>query len=247
MGKIGKAGIAFGALLAAAALAGCKPGKSEDKDWSFLNHPPPTPPNCPDSAELKNITLKDGTIADVRIVDFRTVKLYIPKDMILEYVDHDISSFDIDQKLPGQKSHYFISPHKPRLLNQYYPDIYSNECPGVVHRIIMDSKYPFNPIILNMVGGGVEHSAKNIESSENEQVALLPKMTPSPAEIDVLLGFFKVHILWRDQIWILTAVQNDSMGAWNDNRSLKDLVSWLATPPSRRDNDRRFTIKVDSK
>jgi len=61
-------------IAGALALAGCNRAPQEN--------PPPIPPDCPDLPELKNITLKDGSIRNVRIVQFRATKLYVPANLM---------------------------------------------------------------------------------------------------------------------------------------------------------------------
>jgi len=103
------------------------------------------PPNCPDLAELKNVTLKDGTVEDVRIVQFRDTKLYFPAKLMKRQF--------VDRRRDHQTG--FIAK---AALGRYTPDIYSNECAGVVHHIADEKRhvegiYPM--IQIEMVSGEV--------------------------------------------------------------------------------------------
>src|SRR6476661_2574220 len=66
-------------------LSGCDPPK---KQQASVRKPPPRPPNCPHSPELKNITLSDGRIADVRIFDDEGQVIYVPFSWYRWELDH---------------------------------------------------------------------------------------------------------------------------------------------------------------
>jgi hypothetical protein len=73
-------GAIMAGLLAALAqmLVGC--GGKRPATQTAQTNPPPKPPNCPDTAELRNVTLADGTIVDVRIITNGEITFYVPGD-----------------------------------------------------------------------------------------------------------------------------------------------------------------------
>lgn len=211
-------------------LVGCQDPKPEDT--RHLEHRPPMPPNCPNLAELKNITLKDGTVADVRIVRFRDTKLYFPaKLMKRKFVDR-------------WRDHQtgFIGK---RALGQYSPDIHSDECAGVVHAIADERRHVEG--VYPMIG--IEIAGLNIDPqfrSGSEgfwklNYGLVPKTMSAHAKF--ILGLNQ-KIKFNDDVVVQLVVGSTAeSGVKYDSQSVLDLTEWLRTPPSHRDNDKQFTLK----
>ncbi len=209
-------------------LIGCNDKVPVYEDTSALENPPPKPPNCPDLPELKNITLKDGTIADVRIVQVLNTKFYFPAELM-------------DRYFLDKKSRWGGFLLKSDLLD-FNPDIHAVECPGLVHRFLPEKQV----FVSNF--GYRDHSSrrKNISSDSDIMGMNFGEvdsrkfggsynswMTPMP-EIGVEFGIRK----FRD-------FKSGEFISKVKSKSVTEFVEWLATPPAKRDNERVFTLKVD--
>ena len=109
---LGKVNRAFW-LTAFCWLVACHP---QSKQRTSAHNPPPKPPNCPKSSELRNITLKNGEVSDVRIFRDGKLTFYIP----FSWYRWDIAHYN--------SSEPYQSP--PGI---YEPDVEDGECPGVIH------------------------------------------------------------------------------------------------------------------
>jgi hypothetical protein len=215
-------------------LVGCQDPKPEDT--RHLEHRPPMPPNCPALAELKNVTLKDGTIADVRIVQFRDTKLYFPTRLMKrQFVD----------RLRDHETGFIAKP----ALGKYTPDIYSNECAGVVHHIADEKRhvegiYPM--IQIEMVSGDHNIDPQIVSNSLHFRVlnfGLVPKTMSAHAKF--ILGQNQ-KIKFNDDVVVQLVVGSTAEpGVKYESQSVLDLTEWLRTPPAYRDNDKQFTLKID--
>ena len=96
--------------------------KQIEDEAAKLRNPPPKPPNCNDLPELADITLRDGSIAPVRIFRFHQTKLYIPDNWL-----------DLEERLRNYKGE--AEPPGPYRVGHFDPDLELIECPGVVHKI----------------------------------------------------------------------------------------------------------------
>lgn len=213
---------------------------------------PPTPPNCPALPELANLRLKDGRVADVRILQDGDLTLYIPSDWF---------DFNHPKTFPAFLATGYTDP-----------DIQGVECPGVVHKSVEgidywipkdklkikkeSSNYLFKNLRLpNYIGSitpgqpGAEHLSEwcvlgldytmaivriNGKYSINYNFPLLPRFF-TPQHFEYLLGGdYRKNVLaspeWRT--WRASAL---------------DFVSWLRTPPRNRDNNREFQLGGESR
>jgi hypothetical protein len=209
----------FGAL---ASLTACK--KAPVDDTSALENPPPKPPNCPNLSELKNVTLKDGTIADVRIVQVFRTKLYFPSEMMDRYfVDKKVRSGDLLSKND---------------LLDFSPDIHFTECPGIIHKFNSNKQV----FILSFPRGGRKGAMGNI-SMESE----LDGIWVGEINSRKYGGGYNSWIMATPEIRIEVNIRKND--EWKINqvkiKSITEFVEWLATVPAKRDNDQVFTLKVD--
>lgn len=231
------------------ALMGCDQ-KPVYEDTRHLENPPPKPPNCLELPELKNITLKDGSIADVRIVQFNErAKLYVPASWFSDFVNlYRGRKGKGEFKINGG----FIDKG---FLQKFAPDIHSVECPGVVHHFVPEK--PGGTRIRPTVGVEIREDldwAKNI-SLDSEITNL--RITTGPTadqkgysrELYMMsTGYskYKAIVYLPDNLIAFLRTKMDSDGRTVTSRSLVKYVEWLKTPPAKRDNDRIFTLKVDS-
>jgi hypothetical protein len=223
------------------ALAGCN-SKPAYEDTSALENPPPKPPNCPDLPELKNVTLKDGAIADVRIVQFRDTKLYVPMKWMggdfLDKVPRNDAGFIDKEYLSGINKEY---------LRSINPDIHSLECPGTVHRLAGEEAHAKG--MYPVIGLKIEDSRANvlIESPDFWSIsfALNAEITNSHA---LWLSQQSRKIEFNDDIVIgvrRKVAQHADQGMRYESQSVLDFTKWLATPPAQRDDEQKFVLKLD--
>ena len=208
-------------------LLGCD-HKPVYEDTRHLENPPPKPPSCPDLPELKNIALKDGSIADVRIVQFRETKLYLPGDMMAGHFLDKIYR-------PGG----FVYKTD---LQRFHVDIHSNECPGIVHVI--------NELAPVIAGFGVP-IGRQLRDAEDlttgVSFALIsPNSTVKESSRREGMKTSDAYIRFSDDVQVHYVLPTDyTMGSrgWAAYReSAMDLTRWLTTPPRNRDNDRIFAL-----
>jgi hypothetical protein len=218
----------FGAL---ASLTACK--KAPVDDTSALENPPPKPPNCPNLPELKYVTLKDGTIADVRIVQFFNTRLYIPTSWTGPY---------IDKQLRGLGDFY-----ERTILETFQPNMHSVECPGVVRRFEGKSTIHFGLQLNNFAR---KEPSKGISAdSKIEGISIWrfhpdqkEYVEPGPSTINN-----RMHIT-RDISVSFLFRGDDHVGSqrWKrDKKDIETLFAWLETPPAKRDNDQIFKLGVE--
>ncbi len=225
----------MGLIASLLALAGCNGHKPEDT--RHLENPPPKPPNCPDLPELKNVTLKDGSIADVRIVQFRETKLYVPADLMR-------SNF-IENQLRNKGG--FIAESG---LQQFNPDVYEVECPGIVHMVRLDIQYASKGFGL---GNGIkgEYSDNISSKSPIKNIGLFYwKETYAEESHSVPGGEFEFasvkifpEVMANYNVSKYGVRQEIGSPEWVVRReSVKEFARWLATPPRERDNKRIFIL-----
>lgn len=224
--------LTIGILGAFASAVGCK--KAPVDDTSALENPPPKLPNCPDLPELKNITLKDGTIVDVRIVKFGDTKMYFPKDIVE-------SAFVDKQRFEGIVHTSY--------LKKFDPDIYAEECPGVVHELVIDGVSTWPVIAVNPKPLRIELPvAKNLQYGKGVgTIFFTSHIDPMPPRAQAMRGFFNDSFVWQSKLVVMIRGRDQDVGRWQSSKSLNAFVSWLNTPPVSRNNDAIFTPKVDSK
>ncbi len=213
-------------------LIGCQ--KAPVDDTSALENPPPKPPNCPDLPELKNVTLKDGSIADVRIVQFRDTKLYLPtKWMGRNFID----------KAPRNDAGFIEKEY----LGGVNPDIHSLECPGTMHRLAGEEAhakgmYPGiglemtdarRKILIDSPDFATIGFASNAEIKNSHALWLSQHGKMIEFNQDVVIRLRRTGLAGIDQ------------GMRYESQSILDFTTWLATPPARRDNERQFVLKLD--
>lgn len=222
----------MGLIASLLALAGCNDPKPEDT--RHLENPPLKPPNCPNLPELKNVTLKDGSIADVRIVQFGSTKMYFPVDLI------EANFIDGKRDPQGQLSSMYD-------LKKFAPDLYSGECPGVVHKLVEDGESLWPTLIINPEPLNTDRPmAKNLQfSSEIGALFITVHKEPETSRYQAMRGFFNDRFISNSNLDILLRSRDTKIGLWQRSKSLNEFLKWLETPPVRRDNEKIFALKVD--
>ena len=252
-GAKGVAAVGLIGLLASLAWYANK--KPNYVDTRHLERPPPQPPHCPDLPELKNITLKNGAVADVRIVQFRNTKMYFPVDLVESaFIDgeRDARGF-IDSHPVGKQ--YEGMAGGGAYLRKFDPDIYSVECPGIVHHLVENGASLWPILLINDGPLRVDRPrAKNIKYSEDiGAIFFTSHMEPNSqnraalGRFYAMRGFFNDNFVWRSELEVMVAGDKQYISRWQHSKSINEFIIWLNTPPAKRDNDTIFTLKVDEK
>lgn len=225
-------------------LSSC--GQTNDASQTAANQPA-TPPDCPDFPELKNVRLKDGSVADVRILTDGDLKFYIPASWFV----HVKGAGTWEQRL----SH---------LKGEYDPEILEVECPGVIHRKVSGTVSILTPMV---------HPSRDVPPnfSSGSKVTsvsfykMLPRQTIDgygPIGLDRTVDQVVEHgrpgnPLYRAEA-VIVAVPNKlnatfrlpggvkfgspQYGALKDD--VRELGSWIMTPPNHRENHKVFELGV---
>lgn len=231
--------VAVGLLGTLFGLAGCHqaPKKEVPKE-----SPAPKPPHCPDLPELKNITMQDNSIADVRIIRIGETNLYFPAEW-LKAAFLDVSSPWPWEQREGRQS-----------IGMTIPDLYQSECPGVVHTINLEREAPGIGILMGKQVSSVEYVDRGITLKEIRSITLSTsdlKISVNRRVYHQLMANIGIHSGYMvpiDSVMLYVNLNKDLPGGRRpliESLSLTELTQWLATPPNRRDNDRAFTVKID--
>jgi hypothetical protein len=207
----------YGAMLMAA---------GENTAATSAESSPPKPPNCPDLPELKNLILADGSIADVRIVQFGSTNLYIPTSWVQPY-------FFSKDPVTGSVLSGGIT---------FVPELHQVECPGVVHALTLDQSGPVMTLWLSKKG-----PLPTISAGDVSMVHITADL-PNPGErLRVVYG--RLHHLPQLKpvpgIVVYLGIDAEIRTTNVQSPAIDDLVRWLASPPNRRDNSREFVLKVE--
>ncbi|MBR1148442.1 hypothetical protein [Bradyrhizobium sp. AUGA SZCCT0431] len=189
---------------------------------------PPKPPNCPDLPERKNLILADGSIADVRIVQFGPTNLYIPNSWVRPYW-------------------FYKDPVTGTILSgglAFVPELHEVECPGVVHTLSPDQSGPVMTLWSSKKG-----PLPTISVGEVSMLRITADL-PNPGErLRVVYG--RLHHLPKLKpvpgIVVYLGIDAEIRTTNVESPAIEDLVRWMASPPNRRDNAREFVLKVESR
>ncbi|MDE5456570.1 hypothetical protein GWE18_27830 [Bradyrhizobium sp. CSA112] len=189
---------------------------------------PPKPPNCPDLPERKNLVLADGSIADVRIVQFGSTNLYIPTSWVQPY-------FFSKDPVTGTVLSGGLT---------FVPELHQVECPGVVHALSLDQSGPVMTLWSSKKG-----PLPTISAGEVSMLRITADL-PNPGErLRVVYG--RLHHLPKLKpvpgIVVYLGIDAEIRTKNVESPAIEDLVRWLASPPNRRDNSRAFVLKVESR
>ena len=230
-------------LASLCSLSACDPPPQQQQ--ASVTKPPPKPPHCPHSPELKNITLPDGTIADVRIFDDEGQVFYVPFSWYRWELDH------------------YNSNDPYHSLGRYDPEVDSGECPGVIHRgnfsyatpladfgrgdippnVARDSalyavtffkagqrsKFVINGVQEHLQGLGIAYEAFiHVGHHYYARYTIYPGGAPN-REVGPEWERFRTKVM--------------TSADWRQERhEVRELFNWLQTPPRARDNGRIFQL-----
>lgn len=217
----------------ALSLAGCNQAPTEHR---ATEHPAPKPPHCADLPELQNITSRNGSITDVRIIRIENTNLYFPAKWLESSFLDTGSPFPWEQR-EGKQS-----------IGMTIPDLYRNECPGVVHSINLNRTAPEIGIPL-----GEQVSSVAFVNERGLTVTEIRSIGVSNSLINSTANRHMLHTgsgLWGwivplDDVMMYVGVGRVYPTRVIRSESLTDLAEWLATAPNRRDNARTFIVKID--
>lgn len=196
-------------LLALAGLVGCS---KLPNDGRGQHQAPPQPPDCPSLPELRNLTLDDNSISDVRILTDGRSKFYVPVEWLEGLFE------DTGPRLKGDHS--------------YVPRLFKNECPGVVHKgDLVTFLTPPLGLRFQTTGrgwqGSISTSVKN--TSEDE---ILDWPTNEFPTAQVIVGDGKVRV--RNP-WSKDKAHQIGSSNWMKMRDQASvMVDWLRTAPNDR-------------
>lgn len=225
----------MGMLASLLAMVGCNKAPDDERTRQTLN-PPPSPPSCARLPEVENLTLKNGAIADVRIIKIGETKLYFPSDWLAD------AFVDVPSKWPWERREGKSS------IGMTTPDLFKDECPGVIHTLNLDRRSPGIGIKL---GGQVSSAdfthedgaiSKEIRSLSVSSSEILPG---SHRWLLHTSGGLKVWLIPIKDVMMYAAVSKTYGDRNVTSQSLTELAEWLATPPNTRDNARKFTVEID--
>ena len=218
-------------------LAACGIGMDDGESDVTMMDTPPTPPNCPDSMELDNITLPSGEIAEVRVIRDRKLTLYVPTN----WFEGRFIEAPADRE------------SRPSRINRITPVISRNECPAVIHlndgadesvfiftlpRTVepitaMPSNLPYNgPMIRTAIArvSDIKLSHRPNEQFADRIISWPTRENPS-AYIAMRDGKYLIRYAWP---------VDEPMGSkrWNSYREAAiEMFDWLTTPPRDRNNE----------
>lgn len=202
---------------------------------------PVKPPNCSDVFDLTHLKLSDGRLADVRIVQIRNTKLYVPTDWLVgNLVDYQAEKF-------GPAFAYDI-------LEQFSPDIHKNECPGIVHTLNPHGATPRFGIgrgSFVYFGLGGNFAPKEVGGSGGRMVGFSVTVQATTMTDGTQIDRPRISSVgnyWikgnRDFFLLIGGATSDERRPKYD-AELRKLAIWLMKPPSTRLNDRVFFAMPD--
>jgi len=241
-------------------LIGCSKERDEQVVQQARNTPP-TPPNCPQLPELENITLKDGSLADVRIIRDGAATFYVPFDW-----------FAWEARASGKPEEYW-KRFQSGVVGKY--DIEPIECPGVVH----EREFGYTTPLISIKNAETGHGIPPNFSKESEinsvsfgriyphRPGFKKKLDENRIDEDIEpfgLGyeaFIRVgsnHYAryrafdvgnadrWAGPEWEAFRSETLSSRDWKLKRdSVRELFNWLKIPPRDRDNQRVFRLRAN--
>jgi predicted small lipoprotein YifL len=268
MGDGGMRGVVVMGLFASLlALAGCG---LKSEGTSYPENLPPKPPNCPELSELKNITLKDGSIVDVRIIRDGDETFYIP----FSWFAWEASQTDPEEYWNQLKS---SNPYRPGI--GY--DIGPIACPGVVHEREFLYKTPYVKIMrFDIANKEPRDIPPNFSADGEIKEVTFRRIYPErpgykikiqenriDEDIETFglgheafirvgkshIASYRVYDVGDSEYgagpeWDAFRARALSTESWRLKRDdVRELFNWLKTPPAKRDNDRIFKLGAEQK
>jgi hypothetical protein len=198
-----------------------------------VERPPPAPPNCLPNPNLEQLTLADGSVAEVKVIKVRNTLLYIPSKWMQRYfvdlAENKYSWYDLRER--------------------FRPDLHDNECQGVVHELVLEGQTPrhgnnrgsaiwfdlygnFAPIVISGTEGRTRGFGVTVEAT----------VAPGGIEKGMPLSY------GTGQYWIMPSADfflikrgfNGEANSAKYEAELRRLASWLMKRPAARNNDTVF-------
>lgn len=209
---------------------------SQARQNERAQNPPAKPPNCRSGPDLALLKQPDGRLANVRIVQIRDTKLYVPTDWLAQnFVDSQTAQF-------GPAISY-------ELLEQFSPDIHEQECPGIIHTLNLHGATPrfgTNRGNYTFFGLSGDFAPRAVSGSggrlQGFSVMVQAATTTSGTKMD-RPRLSSVGNYWikgnRDFFLLKGGPTNDKLYE-EYSVELRKLAIWLMEPPATRSNDRVF-------
>jgi hypothetical protein len=195
------------------------------------------PAGCAETPELQNLILPDGSLADVKILQFGEARLYMPTRWIAQYLHNDSEPVD-----------------------QFIPPFWEQPCPGVVHVNNPEGHDRDGRSSLGIIDLRGRDPARAWDKrlpalTATDQLSFIMLAPDIPNPGDRLKAFYwrcltlpKVRVV--SGLLVCLYIYNPPPGPGLPQPEIKspaveDLIRWLALPPNRRDNNREFVLSVE--
>jgi hypothetical protein len=215
---------------------------------------PLKPPNCPHLPELKNVTKRDGSIVDVRILSDGKILYYVPFGW-----------------------YQWESPADPRfefksyMSTDFQPEISDVECAGVVHfakqigMITPSFLFQNRPPPPNFSTASKIHEIGYYKPPDNQMASVrgddIDHGRADRARVEIGGGYWASYLFYpvKTPEWAKKD-ESTSFYDWDERikpkilrmpewaaakRSATELFDWLKTPPRDRDNGRIFALGAE--
>ena len=185
--------------------------------------------NC-EGSEKHLVTDAQGTIHDVRIVQFAGTRLFVPAAWIPTAL-----SVSADRE-------------EVHLRGDYEPVILKDECPGIVHAARSGETTGFNDLPHLAIRLDGRSSPKGLRSDTIQAIFISENVSIDNPRMRFMRGSGIYNTFFEASpdifLFISDAGKFPPGGVQSD--SLRELVAWLATPPAERDNEKTFTLRIDT-
>lgn len=198
-------------------------------------NPPAKPPTCPDSPNIALLRRGDGGIADVRIIQIRKTKLYVPTGWL--------SYNFVDSAEKNGPSFTYAR------LEKFSPDIHQIECAGVVHKLNLRGATPeFGNSRDDFTFFGLQgdFAPKEVQGSggrtQGFSVSVQAAVMTSGYEMNRprISSVGNYWIKGNPDFFLLKGGPPEEELRAKYDAELRDLAIWLTEPPATRQNDRVF-------
>lgn len=188
---------------------------------------------CGAKTMLSDIRDSSGSLVDVRIFQLGRTRLYVPTEWIAKglFVDH----------LPGNVSSFASG--------RFAPDLRTNDCPGVIYSPAEqgeDASVLLPKISVRLDGREKPRqlnspTIKAVFLSRNTRREDDPRMNAARSG-----GFYTTYFVASDDVFVFLADTQKYPPGGVESQSLAEFVDWLATPPAKRENGKKFNLEIDT-
>jgi hypothetical protein len=183
-----------------------------------------------DSAEEQSVTDAEGVIHDVRIVQFRKTRLFVPADWIPTALS---ASSDREET---------------HLRGDYEPVILKDECPGIVHVARSAETECFNDLPHLAIRMDGRLPPKGLKSDTIQAIFVSENVSIENPRMRFMRGsgIYNTFFVSPPDIFLFISDFEKYPSGGIQSESLRELVAWLETPPAERENDRVFDLRIDT-